>query len=117
MSRLEGWKKTIKENALRDKDEIEEWMQSMVKSSEPFRLEILEGADDEVILIQGNLAGLESLANTLNRLVTTATIGGHAHLEEGHGLSRANVSVIIQLVGDGEASDGPHRVSWLDRSG
>lgn len=112
-NKFEEWKKKVQERTIKDEETIKQYMISKAVVGDPFRLEILQDTtDSELIFVQGNKRGLTSLRNTLDRLINTNTVGGHAHFEDGHGLSKANVSVIVQLVDDDEKNDSelPHLV-------
>ena len=86
-------------------------MESKAVPEDFFRLEVLQNTETKLVLIQGNLKGLTHLRNLLDRLINTNVVGGHSHLEEGHGLTKSDVPVIIQQVDDDSNHDGPHRIS------
>jgi hypothetical protein len=88
-------------------------IQSQAKDGEPFRLEVLVDWNDKLLLIQGNLKGINYLKGILEKFVNTKAPRKHTHLVDGHGLTKANVEVIIQLVDDDEGKDGPHRVNQI----
>jgi len=111
MSQLDEWKKRVKESSVKDEETIKRYMDSKAVEGEPFRLEVLQSSDTEEVLIQGNLEGLRYVKDVIDRLINTNRVGGHSHLEDGHGLTKSDVSLIIQLVGDDENIDGSHVVS------
>jgi hypothetical protein len=113
MSKLEKWWQSMKDQSL-SPEESKRIIQSQAKDREPFRLEVLVDWDDKLLLIQGNLRGINYLKSILERFVNTkAPRKHHTHLVDGHGLTKANVEVIIQLVDDDEANDGPHSVNQI----
>ena len=108
--KFDEWKRKRTQNSVSKEEALRIIRSQAIEPSEPFRLEVLLDTDGTLVLIQGNLRGLTSLKGILDRLINTNAIGGHAHLDYLHPLTKANVSLIIQLVDD-EAGEGPHSVS------
>lgn len=110
MSKLEDWKKKRRETNIKPMEEAKDRLMS---NAEPlnYRLEIVAIPETNSLVIQGDLNGLIRLRDDLDGLIETGITGTHAHFEEGHGLTKANVSVIIQLVDDDEKTDGSHQIS------
>lgn len=107
MSDLEKWRKKVQENSITDKAKILDYMMShAVVEDEPFRLEILYRPEGELVIIQGNLKGLKSLQEALERLIESSPVGGHIHYDSSSGLSKSEIPLIIQKVGD--TGVGPH---------
>lgn len=75
----------------------------------PYRLELYYDAKNNLILLQGNIAGLKQLHYILERLTYDNTLtGSHWHLDQATNLSDTNTELIIQLVED--SGPGPHVV-------
>lgn len=109
MSKLEKWRQKVRENSITDEKEIMEYMLSKaVYRDKPFRLEVLQSSDHEQILIQGNIEGLTHLRDVIDKVININSFGHHEHLGDGHGLTKADVNVIIQLVGDDNDEGAAH---------
>ncbi len=107
MADIDEWRKQIRANSITDKEKIQEYIMShAVEDKEPYRLEVLYKPDGELVIIQGNLRGLKSLHEAIQRLIETSPVGGHIHFDASSGLSKAEIPLIVQKVGD--TGNGTH---------
>ena len=70
----------------------------------PF-LEAFHIAEKERLHIRGNLAGLVTLAEHINRLIMDNIIDRLVSFKQGQGFTQADIELIIQLIGDDYRED------------
>lgn len=104
---LDKWLKDVQNSRVTNRDEIEEYMMAhAITSEEPYRLEVLYKPEGQLVVIQGNDRGLKAFLEAVERLVHTSPIGGHIHYDAASGLSKSEIPLIIQKIGDD--GDGVH---------
>ncbi len=99
MSKLEDWKKKRREFNIRPFNEVEKHIKANAQPIS-YKLEILIDSEANSLVIQGNIEGIMRLRNDLDSLIESGVVGDHFNLEDGHGLTQANVSITIQLIGE-----------------
>ncbi len=99
---LDEWRRKKMENSVTDPDEAWAAIKKSIDPDAPlYRLELLYDEDKKLAILQGNQAGLENLLNTLLRLLRPDTpSGAHEHFDRASGLSKNDLDLIIQRVGD-----------------
>ncbi|MEL6151914.1 MAG: hypothetical protein AAGK74_21860 [Chloroflexota bacterium] len=113
MSDFEEWRKKIRETAISDPEEILRIMREKAVDDPTFVLELRHDKNDNTILLQGNEAGLNYLAQAILRMVNSGVPGSHAHFEAGHGFTESDLHLIVQRVDDA-GHGGAHQVTSSD---
>ncbi len=110
MSELDEFRKRNRENAITDPEEVLRIIRTTADlNAPPYRLELLFDPKTKTILLQGNQAGLEHLLGIIEILAASNTeSGNHFHYDSGNGLSKNDVNLIIQRVGDNDT--GTHTI-------
>ncbi|MBI1281949.1 MAG: hypothetical protein GC179_27740 [Anaerolineaceae bacterium] len=110
MSELDEFRRRNRENAITDPEEILRIIRKTADpNAAPYRLELFYDPNTKTILLQGNQAGLESLRDAIAVLTEPETASGsHWHYDSGSGLTKNDVDLIIQRVGDNDT--GTHTI-------
>ena len=111
--KAEAFRQQMFAKASTDPEEIERfWAKARAEAANqpPYRLEFLYDPESKLVLLQGNRAGLQSLFDTIARLIhPTSGSGAHAHFDSATNFTENDLDLIIQLVND-DGSDGAHTV-------
>jgi hypothetical protein len=99
---LDEWRRKKMENSMTDPDEAWAAIKKSIDPNAPlYRLELLYDENEKLVILQGNQVGLENLLHALLTLVKPDTpAGAHAHFDRASGLSKNDLDLIIQRVGD-----------------
>lgn len=109
MTELDEWRRKMRESSTTDPEEIVEAARKRMDPNGPvFRLELLYDKTIQTVILQGNERGLQHLVDTLMRLLKSGS-GAHAHFDSYSSLSKNDLDLIIQRVGDDDV--GTHTVS------
>ena len=110
---LDQWRQRMRNGSITDRDKILAAMQERVDPNAPlYRLELLYDENAKTVILQGNQFGLETLLDAITRLVRSGTELGHVHFDSASGLSKNDLDLIIQIVGDNTV--GAHPVDDRD---
>jgi hypothetical protein len=113
MSELDEFRRRNRENAITDPEEVLKIIRKTADpNAPPYRLELLFDPKTKTVLLQGNQAGLESLRDAIAELAEPDAFSGmHRHYDNPTGLTKNDLDLIIQRVGDNDV--GTHTINEL----